>query len=195
MAAGGALAAVIGQPEVIRGQRLGGQGGIREIGVGVHHCIQPPRFELGSGFGHQVRKLCGGQGAQAGVLHIDGKGQLEVLVRQRSTQGGQLLLRLPGRDGTGVVVAAHRDAQPGTLGVVAGEIGVEVGLAALAAQHPQHHAVDFAAFLDLVPVNAALPAGNVKYGSGHCSAPPLQYSKCLPHKLANSYRCHHWAKS
>ena len=60
---------------------------------------------------------------------------------------------------------------------------------------PQHHAVDFAAFLDLVPVNAALPAGNVKYCSWHCSAPPLQYSKCLPHKLANSYRCHHWAKS
>ncbi len=52
--------------------------------------------------------------------------------------------------------------------VVAGEIGVEVRLAGLVfravAQRPQHHTGDKAACLDLVPVDAALPAGNVHNG-------------------------------
>ncbi len=102
-----------------------------------------------------------GQGSQVCALHVDGNGHLEVLARQCSTQGGQLCGRLPGRDGTGVVVAAHRDAPRRARGIVALEGRVNVGLAALAAQHPQHHAVDFSAALHRVPVDAALPAGDV----------------------------------
>ena len=159
--AGGARAAVVRDPQIVSSECSHVEGGIREIGVGVHHCIQPPRFELGSGFGHQGRKLCGGQGAQAGVLHIDGKGQLERFAPESCFEGGQLLLRLPLRDRTGVVIAAHRDTPRRARGIVALEGRVNVGLAALAAQHPQHHAVDFAAALHRVPVDSPLPAGDI----------------------------------
>ena len=69
------------------------------------------------------RKLGGGQGAQAGVLHIDGKGQLERFAPESCFEGGQLLLRLPLRDRTGVVIAAHRDAPRRARGIVALEAG------------------------------------------------------------------------
>ena len=161
VAAGGALAAVIGQPEVIRGQRLGGQGGIGKVRVSIDHGVQVPCLDPVGGPCHQGRKLCGGHGAQAGGLHIDGKGQLERFAPESCFEGGQLLLRLPLRDRTGVVIAAHRDAPRRARGIVALEGLVNVGLAALAAQHPQHHAVDFAAVLHRVPVDAPLPAGDI----------------------------------
>ena len=94
-------------------------------------------------------KALRGPGSAGGVLHIDGKGQLERFAPESCFEGGQLLLRLPLRDRTGVVIAAHRDAPRRARGIVALEGRVNVGLAALAAQHPQHHAVDFAAFLTL----------------------------------------------
>ena len=149
--------------------------------------------------GHNVGQGRLAQGLLQLVLNVHSHRQLERSAAQRLLEQGQLPVGLCLGGGLEVAIHAHRDVQALALGVVAGEIGVDVGLAGFAlfavAHGPDHHAGNKAACLDLVPVNAALPAGNVKYGSGHCSAPPLQYSKCLPHKLANSYRCHHWAKS
>ena len=116
---------------------------------------------MGSGFGHAGGQLGRGQAAQLRVFCIHRDGQLEVLVRQRCTQGGQFCGRLLGCGGAGVVVTAHRDAPRRARGIVALEGRVNVGLAALAAQHPQHHAVDFAAALHRVPVDAPLPAGDI----------------------------------
>ena len=50
--AGGALAAVIGEPEVVGGECIHRKGGVRKIRVGVDHGVEIPGFELGGGLGH-----------------------------------------------------------------------------------------------------------------------------------------------
>ncbi len=159
----GHFAAVIGEPEVVGGEGVHRKGGVREIRVGVHHGVEVPRFELGGGFGHAGGEGFGSQYPQPGAFHVDGEGVLERFCPPAQRAGRPALGRLPGRDGTGVVVAAHRDAPAGARRIVFFEHGVEVGLAVLAAQHPEHHAVDLAAALHRVPVYAALPAGDIQH--------------------------------
>ena len=120
------------------------------------------------------------QGRLELVLDVHSHRQLEGSAAQRLLEQGQLPVGLCLGGGLEVAVHAHRDAQPGALGIVAGKVVVDVGFAGFSlfavAHGPDHHAGDKAACLDLVPVNAALPFAHVKYCSGH-SAPPLQYSK------------------
>ena len=169
--AGGALAAVIGEPEVVGGECIHCKGSVRKIRVGVDHGVEIPGFELGGGLGHPLRERGRGEGTQPGVLHINGKGQLERFPAQRGPQGVELRFGLPGGDGAGVIVAAHRDAARRAGSMIALELRVGVGLAVSAAQHPQHHAVDGAGTLHRVPVYAALPAGDIQHPQrGHRAA-------------------------
>ena len=81
-----------------------------------------------------------------------------TLPLQRGPQGVELRFGLPGGDGAGVIVAAHRDAARRAGSMIALELRVGVGLAVSAAQNPQHHAVNGARTLHRVPVYAALPS-------------------------------------
>ena len=96
LGAGGAFAAVIGEPEVVGGESVHRKGSVREIRVGVDHGVEVPRFELGGGFGHAGGEGFGSQHPQPGAFHVDGEGILERFALQRSAQGGQLFGRLPG---------------------------------------------------------------------------------------------------
>ena len=151
----GACAAILGNPDIVFGQRLVVQAVANKTAASIQDAVIPCGLNLRQKGLYKCRALRVGQAQDARlVLDIIRHRQAQVLALNRGQAAAGFLPGFLRRGGVAVPVHAVLDAQPGTLSRVALKLGVF--LAAVTAIPGAQHGVADALAMGCLPVKFAL---------------------------------------